>query len=238
MDGGGRSPWRIGTSTQMRALDGLRLESDELRASRKRLALAADAERRRIERELHDGVQQQLVALAANLELAAGSVDADPAAAKELLEEMAPRRPAGAGRDAQARAPDLPAAARGGGPGRGAALGGGGCGVPVADRDRPRARPTRPRSRGRSTSAVSTLLERVRPARRWRSRYGAMGERSPSRSSWTATAPTLDSTPLDSRDRVEALGGRLAIRVGARPPDPASRLAARSRDDASRSPPR
>jgi len=73
----------------MRALDRLRVESADLRASRKRLALAADAERRGLERSLHDGVQQQLVGLAANLELAAGSVDADPAAAKELLAEMA-----------------------------------------------------------------------------------------------------------------------------------------------------
>jgi signal transduction histidine kinase len=73
----------------MRALDELRVESDDVRASRKRLALAADAERRRLERALHDGVQQQLVGLAANLELAASSVDADPAAAKELLAEMA-----------------------------------------------------------------------------------------------------------------------------------------------------
>ena len=72
----------------MRALDELRVESDEVRASRKRLALAADAERRGLERALHDGVQQHLVGLAANLELAAGSVDADPAAAKELLAEM------------------------------------------------------------------------------------------------------------------------------------------------------
>ena len=73
----------------MRALDELRVESDDLRASRKRLVLAADVERRGLERALHDGVQQQLVGLAANLELAAGSVDADPAAAKELLAEMA-----------------------------------------------------------------------------------------------------------------------------------------------------
>ena len=66
----------------MRAPDGLRVESDDLRASRKRLALAADAERRGLERALHDGVQQQLVGFAANLELAARSMDADPAAAK------------------------------------------------------------------------------------------------------------------------------------------------------------
>ena len=71
-----------------RAVDG-RVETDDLRASRKRLALAADAERRGLERALHDGVQQQLVGFAANLELAARSMDADPAAAKDLLAEMA-----------------------------------------------------------------------------------------------------------------------------------------------------
>jgi signal transduction histidine kinase len=73
----------------VRALDGLRVETGDLRASRKRLALAADAERRGLERALHDGVQQQLVGFAANLELAARSMDADPAAAKDLLAEMA-----------------------------------------------------------------------------------------------------------------------------------------------------
>jgi signal transduction histidine kinase len=69
-------------------LDRLRLKIAELRASRKRLALANDTDRRRIERDLHEGVQQQLVALAANLQLAAGLMDTDPAAAKTLLEEM------------------------------------------------------------------------------------------------------------------------------------------------------
>ena len=54
----------------------------------RRLVLAADADRRRIERELHDGVQQHLVALAVNLQLAIGLTDADPAGAKALLEEM------------------------------------------------------------------------------------------------------------------------------------------------------
>jgi signal transduction histidine kinase len=66
----------------------LRREIEELRASRKRLALVADAERRGIERALHEGVQQDLVGLAANLEVAAGSVDSDPAAARALLDEL------------------------------------------------------------------------------------------------------------------------------------------------------
>jgi signal transduction histidine kinase len=81
-----RGDWQ---ADDVRTLDGLRVESDDLRASRKRLALAADAERRGLERALHDGVQQQLVGFAANLELAARSMDADPAAAKDLLAEMA-----------------------------------------------------------------------------------------------------------------------------------------------------
>lgn len=66
----------------------MRREIEELRVSRRRLALAADAERRDIERALHEGVQQDLVGLAAHLEVAAGSVDADPAAAKALLDEL------------------------------------------------------------------------------------------------------------------------------------------------------
>lgn len=69
-------------------LDELRREVDELRASRRRIAVADDAERRTVERALHDDVQQHLVGLAAGLQLAAGSVDADPAAAKHLLAEL------------------------------------------------------------------------------------------------------------------------------------------------------
>lgn len=65
----------------------LRRELAALRASRERLVLAADAERRRIERELHDGLQQQLVAVAVKLQLAHGLTEADPAAARALLEE-------------------------------------------------------------------------------------------------------------------------------------------------------
>jgi signal transduction histidine kinase len=70
------------------SIDRLRREVGELRASRKRLVLAADADRRRIERELHDGPQQDLVALAVNLQLARRLLDVDPAAARALLDEM------------------------------------------------------------------------------------------------------------------------------------------------------
>jgi signal transduction histidine kinase len=71
-----------------KTLDGFRLEVAELRARQERLVLAADADRRKIERDLHDGPQQHLVALAANLQRARLLADADPAAAKGLLDEM------------------------------------------------------------------------------------------------------------------------------------------------------
>jgi signal transduction histidine kinase len=71
-----------------RDLEQLRVEVEELRASLKRLVVAADADRSRVERELHDGVQQHLIALAVNLQLAGQAAASDPAAAKTLLEEM------------------------------------------------------------------------------------------------------------------------------------------------------
>ena len=61
---------------------------EELRASRKRLVLAAAADRGRIERELHDGPQQRLVALAVELQQARRLVDVHPAAAGVLIDEM------------------------------------------------------------------------------------------------------------------------------------------------------
>lgn len=63
-------------------------EVAELRASRRRLLLDADAERRAIERTLHDGLQQQLVGLAADLELASASVETDPEAAMTHLADL------------------------------------------------------------------------------------------------------------------------------------------------------
>jgi PAS domain S-box-containing protein len=59
----------------------------ELRESRARLVAAADEERRRIERDLHDGAQQRLVASALGLRLARAKMSADPAAALEALDQ-------------------------------------------------------------------------------------------------------------------------------------------------------
>jgi PAS domain S-box-containing protein len=58
---------------------------EELRSSRARIVEAGAIERRRLERNLHDGAQQRLVSLSLLLSLAQGRIDADPAGAKELL---------------------------------------------------------------------------------------------------------------------------------------------------------
>ena len=59
---------------------------DELAASRARIVTAGDVERRRLERNLHDGAQQRLVALSLSLRMAVAKIDSDPAAARATLE--------------------------------------------------------------------------------------------------------------------------------------------------------
>jgi len=71
---------------QNRALQAEALRSHaELRDSRGRIIAAADAERRRIERNLHDGAQQRLVSLALQLSLIQRRIRADPADAEQLV---------------------------------------------------------------------------------------------------------------------------------------------------------
>jgi signal transduction histidine kinase len=60
----------------------------DLRASRQRLVAAQDETRRRLERNIHDGAQQDLVALGIKLRLTGLTVDEDPAEAKEMLGEL------------------------------------------------------------------------------------------------------------------------------------------------------
>jgi signal transduction histidine kinase len=76
----------------------------ELRASRRRLVEAQDAERRKIERNLHDGAQQQLVALSIQLGLLDESAD-DADAVRQLTPELQ--------KSARAALDDLRALARG-----------------------------------------------------------------------------------------------------------------------------
>jgi signal transduction histidine kinase len=66
----------------------LQRRAEELRLSRARVVAAADAERRKIERNLHDGAQQHLVALAVTVRLAREVAVSDPDAARELLEQL------------------------------------------------------------------------------------------------------------------------------------------------------
>ena len=79
----------------------VRAQLADVRASRARLVAAADAERRRLERDLHDGAQQRIVSVCLDLKLAAQAMgaDADPVlrqtvteAAQELQEALAELR--------------------------------------------------------------------------------------------------------------------------------------------------
>jgi signal transduction histidine kinase len=66
----------------------LRNRLDDLRAAQKRLVAAEDLERRRLERNIHDGAQQQLVALAVKARLARSLTERDPAKVNQMLEQI------------------------------------------------------------------------------------------------------------------------------------------------------
>jgi signal transduction histidine kinase len=83
----------------------LRAKVDELRASRERMLQIGLEERRRLERDLHDGAQQRLVSMALNLRLARSQLREEPEAAEQLLE--------GAGEELDAALDELRELARG-----------------------------------------------------------------------------------------------------------------------------
>jgi signal transduction histidine kinase len=190
------------------ALDELRLEIGELRASRARLVLAGDAARQSIERALHDGLQQQLVGLAADLELASDAVANDPEAAIGLLAQVKEDL-----RQAleQARAlahrihPPLEAG------GLAAALRSAAADAGVRTRIDVEAKASLPRELAsavyfscrdvleRAGAAVTTILVREEPG-------GVAFE--------IGADGSLDAVPTSLRDRVEGLGGRLTVRPG------------------------
>src|SRR5207302_779315 len=70
------------------SLDEVRRQAQELQASRGRIVAAGNLERRRIERNLHDGAQQHLVAIAVKLRLARQLAERDPAKSGGLLGEL------------------------------------------------------------------------------------------------------------------------------------------------------
>ncbi len=63
-------------------------QAAELRASRQRIVAAQDAERRRLERNIHDGAQQNLVALSVKLRLAATLAKRDPERARQAVTQL------------------------------------------------------------------------------------------------------------------------------------------------------
>jgi len=79
---------RLDTALQT-TLDELRKQAEELRKSRARIVASADAERRRVERDLHDGAQQHLVALAVNLRLTRELLADDPETAGAMIDQLA-----------------------------------------------------------------------------------------------------------------------------------------------------
>ena len=70
------------------SLDEVRRQADELQASRGRIVAASDQARRTIERNLHDGAQQHLVALAVQVKLAQTLLERDPAKAAEAFDGL------------------------------------------------------------------------------------------------------------------------------------------------------
>lgn len=67
----------------------LKSRLEELQASRARIVAVADQERRRLERNLHDGAQQRLVSVSLTMRLAEARLESDAAAARELLQAAA-----------------------------------------------------------------------------------------------------------------------------------------------------
>jgi PAS domain S-box-containing protein len=79
---------RVAAEEEQRRREIEEARAEELRASRGRIVQAADAARRKIERDLHDGAQQRLVALTLQVRLARTRVEQDPAAAGPFLEQL------------------------------------------------------------------------------------------------------------------------------------------------------
>ena len=188
--------------------DLLRREIAELRASRERLALANDAERRSLERALHDGVQQLLVGLAANLEIATASIDADPEAAKQFLAET--------GRDAQQALEEsrrlanriYPPLLEAGGLGVALRSAAASAAVPVRIAVAPGAAAYPPEIAGAVYFCCLVLLEGVEAGTPVEIR---VGDEAGTLTFEIVEEADADAERLPIRDRVEALGGWLTI---------------------------
>jgi signal transduction histidine kinase len=72
----------------VRLTEELRARLDDLKAAQRRIVTAADEARRQLERNIHDGAQQQLVALAVKARLARGMSEKDPLKAAEVIGQL------------------------------------------------------------------------------------------------------------------------------------------------------
>ena len=176
------------------SLDELQLRNRELQQSRARIVAAGDAERRKLERNLHDGAQQHLVALAVKVRLTARRRGGRPRRRHRHARRDQGQRPGRHPGAARPRPRHLPAAARVRGSDRGAACGGDSGGAARPPSIWPGSGATHPTWRRPSTSAcsrrcrtpASTPGRAQRPpspsGRRttpWRSRWPTTGQGSP-----------------------------------------------------------
>ncbi|MEU5877556.1 sensor histidine kinase [Spirillospora sp. NPDC047279] len=81
------SRWLLGPSRSQIENRELRQRTEHLQASRARGVDAVEAERRRIERDLHDGAQQRLLAVAMDIGRARAKLEEDPEGARTLIEQ-------------------------------------------------------------------------------------------------------------------------------------------------------
>jgi signal transduction histidine kinase len=199
---------------------------EQLAASRARIVAAGDAERQRLERNLHDGAQQRLLSLALVLREAEAVLDGDPAASKELL---------GIARDELVRALDeLRTLARGIHPailshrGLGPALEGLAARAPigVSIETLPASRLPEPVEVGAYYLVAEALANVAKHAKASRAHVSV--ERLPDRAIVVVADDGVGGASLANgsglrglADRVEALGGRLEIDS---PPDGGTRL--------------
>ncbi len=196
----------------------------DLIASRARLVEAGDEQRRRLERNLHDGAQQHLVSVAVKLRVARTQLETRPDVTARLLEESLQRardRARGAARDRarpasrdprraralpRARGPRRPAPGRDRRrrPPRPAARAHRGDGVlhrlGVADQRR-QARPGRPRARQRPPRRRHAALRDLRRRPRRRRRDGRQRPRRPARPRRGGGRHALGAQPAGRRHR-------------------------------------
>jgi hypothetical protein len=191
---------------------------EDLRASRQRLVTAQDKARRRLERNLHDGAQQDLVALAIKAQLADATIDEDPGPRQTSPRRDQGRRRGRAGEPARPRPRHLPAAAGRPGPGRRAQRPGGQVGA-AGDRRGRRCRAVRPRHRGRGVLLLPGSAAEHRQIRpRHPGPYLASGpgrelvlHRVRRRDRLRRPAHPMGSGLRNMAGRLAALGGRLEV---------------------------